>query len=220
MNQMAVQLDYRIKELVRQRNELEAVLSSMVEGVIAVDIEERFISMNHAAAYIFKCSPDEVQGRSIHEVVRNVDLQRFVTDTLSSKEPVEKDIILYSDGERILNGHGTVLHNADGSNIGALIVLNDVTRLRKLENIRRDFVANVSHEIKTPITAIKGFVETLRHGAMKNPEEAERFLGIVEKHVERLNAIIEDLLNLSKIEQETEREQIVRNLGQDQSSTF
>jgi two-component system phosphate regulon sensor histidine kinase PhoR len=86
------------------------------------------------------------------------------------------------------------------------VVLNDVTRLRKLENIRRDFVSNVSHEIKTPITAIKGFVETLRDGAVRNHEDAERFLGIIEKHVDRLEAIIEDLLNLSKIEQTTEKE--------------
>ena len=87
-------------------------------------------------------------------------------------------------------------------------MLNDVTRLRKLENIRRDFVANVSHEIKTPITAIKGFVETLRDGAVKNPEDAERFLSIIQKHVDRLEAIVEDLLSLSRIEKEGERQEI------------
>ena len=89
-----------------------------------------------------------------------------------------------------------------------LIVLHDVTRLRNLENIRKDFVANASHEIKTPITAIKGFVETLREGAAENPQEAERFLGIIQKHVERLEALVEDLLSLSRIEKEAEREEI------------
>ena len=87
--------------------------------------------------------------------------------------------------------------------IGAVIVLNDVTRLRRLETVRRDFVANVSHELRTPITSIKGFVETLQQGALENREEAERFLEIMSKQVERLNAIIEDLLSLSRLEQDS-----------------
>jgi two-component system phosphate regulon sensor histidine kinase PhoR len=89
-----------------------------------------------------------------------------------------------------------------------LVVMNDVTQVRRLENIRRDFAANVSHEIKTPLTAIKGFVETLRHGSVKNPEEIERFLGIIEKHVNRLTGILEDLINLSRIEQDDEKKAI------------
>jgi two-component system phosphate regulon sensor histidine kinase PhoR len=93
--------------------------------------------------------------------------------------------------------------------VGVLVVLNDITRLRKLENIRKEFVANVSHEIRTPITAIKGFVETLRDGAMQNPQDGERFLGIIQNHVLRLEALVEDLLSLSRIEEETEREEIV-----------
>jgi two-component system phosphate regulon sensor histidine kinase PhoR len=209
MKRMALQLHERINTIIRQRNEIEAVLSSMVEGVIAVDMEERVISMNHAAVHMFGCDPSKAQGRSVQEVIRNTVLQQFVTRALSSKEPVEKDIILSSDGDRFLSGHGTLLYDAQGKQIGALIVLNDVTRIQKLEKIRRDFVANVSHEIKTPITAIKGFVETLRDGAVKNLEDAERFLSIIEKHVDRLEAIIEDLLTLSRIEREAEREEVV-----------
>jgi two-component system phosphate regulon sensor histidine kinase PhoR len=83
-----------------------------------------------------------------------------------------------------------------------------MTRLRRLENIRKDFVANVSHEIKTPITAIKGFVETLREGAAESPQDRERFLGIIHRHVERLEALVEDLLSLSEIEREAERKEI------------
>jgi len=142
-------------------------------------------------------------------VLRHTDLQRFVQKALSSEEKVEKDMTVYSDGEKILWGVGTPYRDGEGRRVGALIVLNDVTRLRKLENIRRDFVANVSHEIKTPITAIKGFVETLRDGAVKNPEDAERFLSIIQKHVERLEAIVEDLLSLSRIEKEGEIEEIL-----------
>jgi two-component system phosphate regulon sensor histidine kinase PhoR len=93
------------------------------------------------------------------------------------------------------------------------VVFNDATQIRRLENMRRDFVANVSHEIKTPLTAIKGFVETLHQGGVDNPEEAERFLGIIMKHVDRLNSIIEDLLSLSRIEQEDQRNEITLKKG-------
>jgi len=204
MGQMVTQLRERIDTIQRQRNEIEGMLSSMVEGVIAVDIDERIISMNLAAACMFSCKPDEARGRSIQEGIRNPALQRFVSSTLASKEPVEKDLVVYFDGERILNGHGTMLRDAEGNRTGAIVVLNDVTRLWRLENIRRDFVANVSHEIRTPITAIKGFVETLRDGSVRKAEDSERFLGIIEKHVDRLESIIEDLLSLSRIERDAE----------------
>jgi len=209
MNRMADEIRQRIHTITRQRNELEAVLSSMVEGVFGVDMDEKVLGVNAAAARILGCDPSQAQGRSIQEVLRHSELQRFVKQTLSSDEAVEKDITLYTEEEGILWGIGTPLRDGNKKRIGALIVLNDVTRLRKLENIRRDFVANVSHEIKTPITAIKGFVETLRDGAVKNPEDAERFLSIIQKHVGRLEAIVEDLLSLSRIEKEGDREEIV-----------
>jgi two-component system phosphate regulon sensor histidine kinase PhoR len=136
-----------------------------------------------------------------------------VKNALTSQEPVEKDILLYTDVERIINAHGTLLRDADKHRVGALIVLNDITRLWRLENIRRDFVANVSHEIRTPITAVKGFVETLRDGSVKDPKDSKRFLGIIEKHVDRLEAIIEDLLSLSRIERGTEGEHIMLQGG-------
>ena len=206
MKKMAAQLHERIDTIMRQRNEIEAVFAGMVEGVIAVDMQERVISMNRAAARMFGCGPSEAQGRSIQEVVRNTVLHQLVINALSGREAVEEDIVLSFDDERFLHGHGTMLKDAEGRSIGALLVLNDVTRLRRLENIRRDFVANVSHEIKTPITAIKGFVETLEGGGVEKPEDAERFLKIIKKHVDRLEALVEDILTFSRIERETERE--------------
>jgi two-component system phosphate regulon sensor histidine kinase PhoR len=184
------------------------MLASMVEGVIAVDTEERIISMNRAAAHMLESDPTEAQGRSIQEVIRNTVLHQFVAETLSGEEPIQKDIMLDSDGERILDGHGTILRDTAGKRVGALIVLNDVTRLMKLENIRRDFVANVSHEIRTPITAIKGFVETLRDSGEMNSKDIQRFLAIIERHVDRLEVIVEDLLSLSRLEQDGEGEVI------------
>ena len=204
LNVMARQLDDRIRSITEERNEREAVLFSMVEGVFAVDAEERFISMNQAAAELLGIDQEKSQGKSLQELVRNKDLQQFVKKALNSRKVVETDIVLRSAQERNLQARGTVLKDANDNSIGALIVLNDVTRLRRLEMVRRDFVANVSHELKTPITSIKGFVETLLEGAMNRPEDARRFLEIIARQVYRLNAIIEDLLILSRLEQDPE----------------
>ena len=208
LNQMAGQLEDRLNMIVRQKNELTAVLSSMTEGVIAVDMDERIITINKAAARIFENLPENLLNRSIPEAIRIPDIQKFIHKALYGKENIEEDITLYQRGERILYVHNTPLEEADGRRSGILVVLNDVTHLRKLENMRKDFAANVSHEIKTPLTAIKGFVETLRTGERAEPQETERFLAIIEKHVNRLTAIIEDLMKLSKIEQQDEKSDI------------
>lgn len=205
MNQMAADLNNRIETVIRQRNESEAVLSSMLEGVIAVDPEERVLNINQAAARMFKRDPWHLEGRSIQEVIRNPELHRFVRRALSEEGPTEGEVTLYLEGECILSAHSSPLCDAQGHRLGTLIVFHDITRLRQLENMRRDFAANVSHEIKTPLTAIKGFVETLREGAKNNPAEAERFLEIIDTHVNRLTAIIEDLMKLSEIEQKGQR---------------
>jgi two-component system phosphate regulon sensor histidine kinase PhoR len=123
---------------------------------------------------------------------------------MSGYKTIEEDIV-FSDQDnkvRYLQAHGTRLRNLGGQHYGALIVLNDITRLQKLEEVRRDFVANVSHELKTPITSIKGFVETLLDGALEDPQNTKRFLGIINKQADRLNSIVEDLLTLSRLEQE------------------
>lgn len=208
LNQMAAQLDDRIKTVIKQRNELEAVLSSMEEGVIAFDVEERIVSINQAAAKIFGCEPADLIDRTVQEAIRNLEIQRFVTTALYTSENMESDIILYQEGERILHAHSTSLFDSRGISTGILVVLNDVTQLRQLENVRRDFAANVSHEIKTPLTAIKGFVETLLHNTVDRPEETRRFLGIIARHVDRLEAIIDDLMKLSRIEQQDEKQEI------------
>jgi two-component system phosphate regulon sensor histidine kinase PhoR len=208
MRDMAQQLHARIGTITQQRTEIEAILSSMMEGVIAVDADERIIIMNSAAANMFGCDLPKVQGRIIQEAVRNSHLQKFVSETLSSEKPVEKEITIITGEERYLFGHGTLIRDIEGKKVGALFVLSDITRLRRLENVRKDFVANVSHEIKTPITAIKGFVELLRDDGKKDEEDVKRFLEIISKHVNRLEAIIDDLLRFSRIEKDVETEGI------------
>jgi two-component system, OmpR family, phosphate regulon sensor histidine kinase PhoR len=210
LNRMAAQLESRLQTVVSQRNQIETVLSSMLESVIAVNREERIISVNQAAARWFDIDPEKVRGQTIPEAIRNLAIQKFVTLSLKSLVPVEDDITVYQNGERILNIKSAPLLDVGPEPIGTLIVFSDVTQLRRLEDMRRDFVANVSHEIKTPLTAIKGFVETLHQGSAETPEEAQRFLGIVAKHVDRLSTIIEDLLMLSRIENEGERGDIKR----------
>ncbi len=208
LNQMAAQLDNRIKTIINQRNQLETVLTSMLEGVIAVDSEERIVSINRAAAQLFENEPENCQNKSIQEVIRSSALQQFIRNALNNPNPAEEDITVYQNEERVIDVKSSPLMDASRQQIGTLVVFNDVTQLRHLENMRRDFVANVSHEIKTPLTAIKGFVETLQQGKVDKAEEKERFLSIIQKHVDRLNSIIEDLLVLSRIEQEDERKEI------------
>ena len=207
-NAMADKIQNRINTLTRQNNEQNAVLAGMAEGVLAVDSGERIISVNRALSRLLNLDPTEVQGRRLNEVVRNADLSRIVTRALANGEAVEGDVLLLGERERVMQAHGAALNDPDGRPLGAVIVLNDVTDFRKLEHIRRDFVANVSHELKTPVTSIKGFVETLLDGAMRDPTDSDRFLRIVAKQADRLHAIIEDLLALSKIEQSEESEDL------------
>lgn len=208
MNRMATDLENRIQVVMQQRNESQAVLSSMTEGVIALDASERILHCNQSALRMLDRSLEQVKDRSIQETIRNRELHDMLRETLADGTPTEKDITLGRQDGLVLNTHCTPLLDADGRRIGVLLVMNDVTRLRRLENMRRDFAANVSHEIKTPLTAIQGFVETLRHGGVDDPQEAARFLGIIHKHVIRLTAIIDDLMKLSRLEQKAEGTQV------------
>ncbi len=216
LNEMARQLRDRIDTITGQRNELEAILSSMTEGVVAVDVGGHIVSINKAAAQLFSIHPEQAQGRNVEEVIRNADFQEFIRGMLNEESPSQTDITLAGPqhrqaslaGERIVRLDGASLTDSKGDRGGAVVVISDMTRMRRLEEVRRDFVANVSHELRTPITSIKGFVETLLEGAFRQPQEAERFLRIIAKHSDRLNAIVEDLLSLSSLEEETQKRKI------------
>ncbi|MBD3222804.1 HAMP domain-containing protein [bacterium] len=201
-NGMAEQLQDRIRTIENQRNEQEAVLASMVESVLAIDRDEVVIGINRAATELLGIEPAMAEGRTLQEVVRNPDLIALGKGVLGGGGPVEGEIVLRRDGERHLQVHATGLQGLEGQRLGALLVLNDVTRIRRLESLRRDFVANVSHELRTPITSIKGFVETLQNDPPADPDVARRFLTIVNRQADRLQAIIDDLLSLSRLEQE------------------
>jgi two-component system, OmpR family, phosphate regulon sensor histidine kinase PhoR len=208
MNCMAEQLDDRIQTVLRQQNEREAMLSSMEEGVLAIDNEGTILSLNNACATLLGEAPARLQGRSVYEVIRKADLLEFVESALASASPVEGEIVIRGPQDRWVSAHGSALHNAQRGKIGVLVVLHDVTRLRHLEDVRRDFVANVSHELRTPITSLKGSIETLADGALEDKENAYRFLQIMLRQVNRLDAIIGDLLVLSRIERGSEEQRI------------
>ena len=210
LNQMAAELDDRIRTLLGERNQREAILASMAEGVLAVDSQQRVTSLNQAAASLLRVDPRQAEGRTLQEIVRNPKLHALVAGVLGGGGRGEAEIALRDAGERLLHVHGSVLSGPQGEGVGVLLVLHDVTRLKWLENVRRDFVANVSHELRTPITSIKGFVETLLEDGLQNAEDSERFLRIVGAQAERLHEIIEDLLTLSRIEEEAGKAEIAR----------
>jgi two-component system phosphate regulon sensor histidine kinase PhoR len=208
LNEMARQLQERIETITRQRNEVEAILSSMTEGVLAVDVGGRIVSINRAAAKFLNTDPTRAKGRTVEEVVRNTDFQEFIHGIVNEERPSQTEMVLSGQKDRIVRLNGTALTDSKNDKSGAVIVISDMTRMRRLEDVRRDFVANVSHELRTPITSIKGFAETLLEGAFKEPEKAERFLQIIAKHSDRLNAIVEDLLSLSSLEEASQARKI------------
>lgn len=201
MNRMAGQLQERINTSERHRNELEAVLSGMAEGVMALDADESVIRMNGCAGRLLGRDPGASLGHSIQEIGRNPELTRLVQQTLADPQPREGDVRLAERGNTLLRVQATALTGLAEGRRGVLLVLNDVTRLRRLQTMRRDFVANVSHELKTPVTSIKGFVETLVTEPPEDEAETRRFLDIISRQADRLDAIIEDLLALSRLEQ-------------------
>ena len=201
MNHMGKKLDEKIRAFKNRSMELEAVHASMLEGIIAIDKDEKIITINNAAAKIFNFPASRLKSRYILEIARNFDLQKFIKMALATHNPVEADIVIKRDETFVLHIHSTPLYDVSNIRIGTLVIFHDITRMRLLERMQKDFAANVSHELKTPLTAIKGFVETIREiPADHELAECENFLKIIEKNVNRMIELINDLLVLSKLE--------------------
>lgn len=194
-----------------QLKEQDAVLASMAEGVIAIDSEGVIIRINKAAVEMLGASAlgeeagvgaQITPGKLLHEAIRSSQLHALVSRLESTGELVEEELDWLGSVDRQFRISGRPIVSPDGSTIGTLLVISDITRLKRLENMRRDFVANVSHELKTPITAIKGCAETLLDGHEHSQEDLQKFLAIISRHADRLNSIFDDLLSLSRIEQD------------------
>ncbi|MEN8134675.1 MAG: ATP-binding protein [Thermodesulfobacteriota bacterium] len=209
MNKMSSQLDSRIKMITEQRNKLEAIFAGMIEAVLLIDVDEKFLGANKAAIALLGLEAIVPEGRPVVELVRHPDLLQFIRKALSVSTTIEGELNFNEpDRELFFQAYGSSLLGSNEKRIGCLVVLHDVTKLRRLERVRSDFVANVSHELKTPITTIKGFAETLKDGALQDPEATEKFVDIILKNSNRLNSIVDDLLALSRIEQEDENQLI------------
>lgn len=150
LNEMARQLQDRINTITRQHNEVAAILSSMIEGVLAVDVGNRIVSINRAAAKFLNTDPTKAKGRTVEEVVHNTDFQRFIQNILNEDDPRQTEVELPGQKDRVIRLDGATLTDSNGDKSGAVIVISDMTRMRRLEDVRRDFVANVSHELRTP----------------------------------------------------------------------
>lgn len=201
LNLMAENIYNRIRVITQQKNEQMAILSSMSEGVLALGPSGETLSCNRAAATIFGLNPKSVVGRPFHEVIRHTELIDFVAKVMESKTSSHCDVSIYEPEQRTLSVIGNRMPAKKGAIGGAVLVFTDLTQIQRLEGVRREFVANVSHELKTPITSIQGYVETLRDGAINDQENAGRFLDIIAKHSTRLGQIVDDLLELSRIEE-------------------
>lgn len=204
LNTMAADLDTRIHDLALRNREQAALFRSMSEGVIAVDHQERVLSINPSARELFGVTLTSPEGRRLPEVIRHTQLLSFLDRTLASPDVLEAQLVLHEEPERFIQVHGSPLVLGDQQRIGALLVLNDVTRQRTMEAERRELVANVSHELRTPVAAIQGYLETLENGAVRDPDKASRFISIASRQAHRLSALIEDLLQLAKVEREVE----------------
>jgi two-component system phosphate regulon sensor histidine kinase PhoR len=208
LNSMAAQLDRQLRTITQQAEEQRAILSSMKEGVLATDNDDRILILNPTAEQLLGITLENSKGKTIQEAIRYPALQKFIERAHASPTPTRDEFSFYGPEERLVELVSATLKDTDGTDIGVLVVLNDITQTRRLENMRKDFVANVSHELRTPITSIKGFVETLREGALSDQAKAKEFLDILARQADRLNSIIEDLLTLSRIEQQTETDEV------------
>lgn len=210
LNRMAETLEQRLETIRKQGEEESAILAGMVEGVLAVGPDDRLLKVNDAAARLLNIDPNMAEGRLVHEVLRQADLLSYIRHLWKNTDQNRRDVVLQGADEKVLEVNGSMLTAQGGLKSGVIVVLHDVTRLRRLQRVRSEFVANVSHELKSPITSILGFAETLKDGAIEEPDEARRFLGIIERQAKRMYNIIQDLLQLSRIEDSSAQGKISR----------
>lgn len=199
LNKLYDQLEDRIGTVNNQRDELAAILSGMVEAVLVLDNQLLIKTMNPAARRLFPFGRDPV-GVSLIEVCRHSALDAFARRLLATDPDAQRTEIVLRDLETTLQLQGAPLLREDGRRWGVVLVMIDITQLKRLEAMRRDFVSNVSHELKTPITNVLGYVETLADGAIDDPKRARPFLETIQRHAGRLNLIVDDLLILTRLE--------------------
>lgn len=199
LNMMADSLEDKIKKVEVKNQQLKAILESMVEGIIVTDKSGHIISLNPTVKKIFNISDPDIEGRLFLEIIRNNDIADIINYVLKNGQFKSCQLSLVWPVQRYLQINAAPIFEKDSIS-GCLLVIHDITEIRRLEAMRRDFVANISHELKTPLTSIKGFVETLLEGALEDKENSRHFLQIIQGHANRLDNLVNDLLDLSHLE--------------------
>jgi len=202
INDMASKLRDTITNLQDKNIKLESIMSSMINGIIAIDNSEKILFINHVAESLLGITGGEITGKHLLQVVRNNSIDNYFKKMLKDKEFFNTEVNLNDSNEKILKFHAnSIKQNGENGIEGIIITIQDVTELRKLERVRTEFIANVSHELKTPLTSIKGFTETLKSFDFDDKQDAIRFLNIIEDEADRLYRLINDILSLSELEQ-------------------
>jgi len=201
INAMADSLQIQMARIRENENHLQSVLSNMINGVVMMDSSGSILIMNDRAEQILGISASKLIGKHYREIKQQYELSQLIMEGFDTRKHIHEEITFYYPEERLLELNLVPIYQSHGTDFsGILLVLQDVSAIRRLERMRSEFVANVSHELKTPIAAVKGFAETLLGGAVKDEETANSFLQIIYDESERLNRLIGDILELSKIE--------------------
>ncbi|HXC62667.1 MAG TPA: ATP-binding protein [Nitrospiria bacterium] len=200
LNQMASALEAEMWEITEDRARLAAILSGMVEGVMVLDRQGRILMINIAMERMFRLKGDLIVGKTFIEVLRHHQLNEFIQTTLKTPANRSVEIMIQTPEERVFTVQASTAAETQESSPVAVFVFHDVTELKRLEHVRKDFVANVSHELRTPLTSIKGYLEALVDGAKDDPQKCLQFLEVAQQHADQLNNLITDLLQLSQIE--------------------
>ena len=198
-NKMTQDIEDKIRKIEEQNQKLAAIFNSMIEGIIVIDKAGCLISINPTIERIFGISKKEVEGKLFLDKIRNNDILEVIDKVLKAGKSVSGEITIVYPVRKIFDINATPIFDLHSVG-GCLIVIHDVTEVRRLETVRSDFVANVSHELKTPLTSITGFIETLLEGALDDKENSREFLRIIQEHAARLNNLVNDLLSLSHLE--------------------
>lgn len=201
INGIAVEIEERLKIVKEEKDNMEAIIRNMSEGLMLIDKRGKIILSNSAINKIFGIE-SAMEGKTLIETLRNAELMEITGDVVENETTVAKEVEITYPKETYLMVTALPFYSygIKGKISGVVLTVHDITRIKHLEEIRKDFVANVSHELKTPITAIKGFAETLLEGAIDDRENAYKFLETIKNHSERLNTLVNDLLTLSSIE--------------------
>ena len=200
LNRMAQAAGEKVDRLAKNLAETEALLGGMEEGVLILDVNGRIKKMNGAMGTILAHAFPSDVGKHYLEVFRDPELNDLIQATLADKKGSRRSLSPLGQPGKTFQIQSSSVQYPENGGEGVIVVFHDVTDLKRLERVRQDFVANVSHELRTPLTAIKGYVEALRDGVLQDPTQAEKFLGVIQRHSERMDKIVSDLLLLSEME--------------------